>query len=162
MSRRACWSESTQQHSSTPLGPKNVNSFSKENREEARIICQEIVPVLAAQHTAEVPKAGNKIVIITLYKAQQRLLKLMLAEQTLTETPIVMTVDSAQGCEADIVILSLVRSNYTNNIGHARDRQRINVALSRAKHRLIVVGNADCFQMDKVWRDLSRLAHKER
>jgi len=154
--------ESTHQHSSTPLGPKNVKSFSKENREEARIICQEIVPALAAQHTADAPNAGNKIVIITLYKAQQRLLELMLAEQKLIETPIVMTVDSAQGSEADIVILSLVRSNDTNNIGHARDRQRINVALSRAKHRLIVVGNADCFQMDKVWRDLSRLAHKER
>jgi len=73
-----------------------------------------------------------------------------------------VTVDSAQGSEADIVILSLVRSNATNNIGHARDRRRINVALSRAKHRLIVVGNADCFQMDKVWRDLSKIARKER
>ncbi len=120
------------------------------------------MPPLAAQHTADVHKAGNKIVIITLDKAQQRLLELMLAEQTLTETPVVMTVDSAQGSEADIVILSLVRSNDTNNIGHARDRQRINVALSRAKHRLIIVSNADFFQMDKVCRDLCRLAHKER
>ena len=50
----------------------------------------------------------------------------MLAEQTLTETSIVMTVDSAQGSEADIVILSLGLSNDTNNIGHARNRQRIN------------------------------------
>jgi DNA polymerase alpha-associated DNA helicase A len=87
----------------------------------------------STQEHSDVPKAGNKIVIITSYKAQKRLLELMLAEQTLTETPVFMTVDSAQGSEADIVILTVVRSNDTNNIGHVRDRQRINVALSRAK-----------------------------
>ena len=61
------------------LGPKNVKNPSLENREETLIICQEIMPALAAQHTDDVPKTDNKIVIITLYKAQQKLLDLMLA-----------------------------------------------------------------------------------
>ena len=48
-----------------------------------------------------------------------------------------MTVDSAQGNEVDIVILSLVHNNDMNKIGFTSDRQRINVTLSRVKHRLI-------------------------
>jgi superfamily I DNA and/or RNA helicase len=130
------------------------HSTSTENREEARIICGEILPALFA----DPHYAGKKIVIITMYKAQLRLLEQMLTEHQHTGKAAVMTVDSAQGSEADIVILSLVRSNARENIGHVRDRQRINVALSRAKDRLLIVGNAQCFRSDRVWRDLWRAA----
>jgi hypothetical protein len=133
------------------------HSTSTENREEARIICGEILPALFA----DPHYAGKKIVIITMYKAQLRLLEQMFAEHQHTGKAAVMTVDSAQGSEADIVILSLVRSNAQGNIGHARDRQRINVALSRAKDRLLIVGNAQCFESDRVWRDLWRAASQE-
>jgi superfamily I DNA and/or RNA helicase len=126
------------------------HSTSTENREEARIICGEILPALFA----DPHYAGKKIVIITMYKAQLRLLEQMFAEHQHTGKAAVMTVDSAQGSEADIVILSLVRSNAQRHIGFARDRQRINVALSRAKDRLLIVGNAQCFESDRVWRDL--------
>ena len=67
----------------------------------------------------------------------------------------------SQGSEADIVILSLVRSNTKMQLGHARDRRRINVALSRAKDRLIVVGNSDCFRTEGVWKGLWRCAHQQ-
>jgi hypothetical protein len=126
------------------------HSTSTENREEARIICGEILPALFA----DPHYAGKKIVIITMYKAQLRLLEQMFAEHQHTGKAAVMTVDSAQGSEADIVILSLVRSNAQGDIGHTRDRHRINVALSRAKDRLLIVGNAQCFESDRVWRDL--------
>ena len=98
--------------------------------------------------------AGKRIVIITMYKAQLPLLEQMLSEHQHTGKAAVMTVDSAQGSEADIVILSLVRSNARGHIGFARDRQRINVAVSRAKDRLLIVGNAQCFRSNAVWRDL--------
>jgi hypothetical protein len=130
------------------------HSKSTENREEARIICGEILPALFA----DPHYAGKKIVIITMYKAQLRLLEQMFTEHQHTGKTVVMTVDSAQGSEADIVILSLVRSNAEGDIGHARDRQRINVALSRAKDRLLIVGNDECFRSDRVWRDLLRAA----
>jgi superfamily I DNA and/or RNA helicase len=53
------------------------------------------------------------------------------------------TVDSFQGSEADVVILSLVRNNPRNMLGFLRDRRRLNVALSRAKSHLIIVGSLD-------------------
>ena len=133
------------------------HSTSTENREEARIICGEILPALFA----DPHYAGKKIVIITMYKAQLRLLEQMFTEHQHTGKAAVMTVDSAQGSEADIVILSLVRSNAQRHIGFARDRQRINVALSRAKDCLLIVGNAQCFESDRVWRDLWRAASQE-
>jgi len=51
-----------------------------------------------------------------------------------------------------------VRSNTEEGIGHVKDDRRINVALSRAKDKLIVVGNAACFQRHVIWRDLWRCA----
>jgi len=54
------------------------------------------------------------------------------------------TVDSFQGSEADVVILSLVRNNSRTGggaLGFLRDRRRMNVALSRAKSQLIIVGS---------------------
>lgn len=56
------------------------------------------------------------------------------------------TIDSFQGSEADIVILSLVRNNARTGkgaVGFLRDKRRINVALSRAKHHLVIVGSLD-------------------
>ncbi|KAF6211094.1 hypothetical protein GE061_014208 [Apolygus lucorum] len=52
------------------------------------------------------------------------------------------TVDSFQGKESDIVLLSLVRSNVEGNIGFLAQRNRINVALSRAKRGLFITGNS--------------------
>jgi hypothetical protein len=54
----------------------------------------------------------------------------------------VFTVDSFQGSECDIVILSFVRSNYSYRVGFLNDYQRLNVALTRAKHMLLCVGCA--------------------
>lgn len=56
------------------------------------------------------------------------------------------TIDSFQGSEADIVIVSLVRNNARTGkgaVGFLRDKRRLNVAISRAKHHLILVGSLD-------------------
>lgn len=55
------------------------------------------------------------------------------------------TVDSYQGKENEIVIVSLVCNNARGDIGHVRSANRCNVALSRAKERLVVVGAAEMF-----------------
>lgn len=66
----------------------------------------------------------------------------------------VATVDSFQGHEKSFIIFSCVRNNSDNKIGFLRDKRRLNVALTRAKHGLIVVGNKNVLQKgDPLWRD---------
>lgn len=54
------------------------------------------------------------------------------------------TVDAFQGRETDIILYSIVRSNKDGNIGFLRDMRRLNVALSRARELLILVGDHEC------------------
>lgn len=58
----------------------------------------------------------------------------------------VNTVDSFQGQERDVIIMSCVRSH---GIGFLSDRQRLCVALTRAKHSLILCGNFNTFLVNK-------------
>jgi hypothetical protein len=64
----------------------------------------------------------------------------------------IVTVDAAQGSEADVILLSCVRCNRQRNIGFIKDKNRLCVALSRARERLIVVGSRATLAVDPVWR----------
>ena len=64
----------------------------------------------------------------------------------------IVTVDAAQGSEADVILLSCVRCNRRRNIGFIKDKNRLCVALSRARERLIVVGSRTTLAADPVWR----------
>ncbi len=61
----------------------------------------------------------------------------------------VATVDSIQGRDRDIVFYSTVRSNLTGRLGFLRDRRRLNVALSRAREALLIVG--DIGTLERGW-----------
>ena len=68
----------------------------------------------------------------------------MLAEgNEFTDLPItVNTIDGFQGQERDIVCISLVRSNDKGEIGFLKDTRRMNVAMTRARKQLIVIGDS--------------------
>ena len=115
------------------------------NTAEAEVVLELAKKLKAASNTTEWYLA-EKIRIITFYQAQVSLIQRMLSEHGLGQI-VVATVDSSQGCEADIVIVSFVRSNYargggTHSVGFLSDDRRLNVALTRAKHQLICVGDA--------------------
>lgn len=67
---------------------------------------------------------------------------------------IVATIDAFQGREKDFIIMSCVRSNNNGNIGFLKDRRRLNVAITRAKCSLILVGNSECLSRgDPLWKE---------
>lgn len=63
----------------------------------------------------------------------------------------VATVDNFQGEEAEVVIISLVRSNPKRNVGFLKTSNRFNVLLSRAKHGMYIIGNADTARSVPFW-----------
>ena len=84
----------------------------------------------------------KEIGIITFYSAQSREIKKKYKGRAYR----IDVVDRFQGMERNIVIVSTVRSNAKNNIGFAKEIERINVAFSRARRLLIVVGNKRQFE----------------
>ncbi|MCR5180991.1 MAG: AAA family ATPase [Bacteroidaceae bacterium] len=85
--------------------------------------------------------------IISPYKGQVRLLRRLLREdrywKPFRSLISVNTVDGFQGQERDVIVISLVRSNEEGDIGFLRDLRRMNVAITRARMKLIILGDRD-------------------
>jgi superfamily I DNA and/or RNA helicase len=69
-----------------------------------------------------------------------------------TPTVEVKSVDGYQGRERDVIIFSAVRSNRRSNVGFLSDWRRLNVALTRARQALLVIGDVETLaEGDKHW-----------
>jgi len=73
----------------------------------------------------------------------------------------VNSIDGFQGQEKDVIYISLVRSNDKGEIGFLKDHRRINVALTRAKMKLIVIGDGSTLSQDSIYSDLMDHVEKE-
>jgi superfamily I DNA and/or RNA helicase len=143
---------STEGNKSMEESPKGrgVNEKSYINPFEANAIISIIKRLYDSDTDGEVLAEGEdpKIGVICMYGEQVRSLvrkinSLSWARNLLEKRIIkVDTVDSYQGKENDIIILSLVRSNSTGNQGYVSSENRANVSLSRAKECLFIVGNS--------------------
>ena len=83
--------------------------------------------------------------IISPYKGQVALLRRLIRQdrywKPFRSLITVNTVDGFQGQERDVIVISLVRSNAEGNLGFLRDLRRMNVAITRARMKLIVIGD---------------------
>ncbi len=108
-----------------------AGSSSRHNLEEAALTAQIVQQLLASRVPAD------SIAVITPYAAQvQRLRELLPGEFRID------TVDGFQGREMEAIVISLVRSNRAGQVGFLAETRRMNVALTRARRKLIVIGDS--------------------
>lgn len=130
------WHDTGVKHTERRVG------LSFENRAEAREIA-EIVSSIDS-YAVLVGEKEVEIAVLSGYAAQVHTLQEVLssAKSKLRVARVkAATIDSYQGQEADICIVSLTRSNRHGNVGFLGQRERLNVAISRARDGLIIVGN---------------------
>ncbi|RWS09267.1 uncharacterized protein B4U79_14013 [Dinothrombium tinctorium] len=128
----------------TQNNPKNIY-----NDSEAQFITRLIMAI--GDYASENTTVG----IITPYNGQKRLLEQKIKSVRPKISPIINTIDSFQGQEKDIIILSCVRADEGNgSIGFLNSRQRVNVALTRAKHALIICVCAQTLSNNDLWKSL--------
>lgn len=116
------------------------------NEEEAELLKKHL-----SQYIEQLESLGkfdevDRIGIVSPYKAQTALIteKMQASglESEVLEKIDINTVDSFQGQERDVIYISLVRSNEKGEIGFLSDKRRMNVAMSRAKKKLVVLGDS--------------------
>lgn len=124
----------------------NPESLSISNPEEAALLLKHLHALLQELNQQHTPKKTVTVGIISPYKEQvQYLTELINADEALQQYNakiVVKTIDGFQGQERDIIYISLVRSNDAKDIGFLNDIRRMNVALTRAREKLVVIGDS--------------------
>lgn len=116
------------------------------NPEEAVFLLRHLTQLVTELKTRYPAKDFPTIAVISPYKQQIQLLKEQLehspALQEYGDKISVNTIDSFQGQERDIVYIGMTRSNTENKIGFLSDIRRMNVAMTRARKKLVVIGDS--------------------
>lgn len=122
-------------------------SHGRINVDEALLTMQTLQSYLERIGKRRILEERLDIAVISPYRAQVQYLRRLL-KRTPFFNPYrglitVNTIDGFQGRESDVVLISLVRSNDDGQIGFLRDLRRMNVAMTRARMKLIIIGNAE-------------------
>ncbi|KAK7255007.1 hypothetical protein RIF29_28406 [Crotalaria pallida] len=138
-----------------PLGREEFDDkHSRRNMVEASIV-YELIKKLHRECARK--KTKVRVGIISPYKAQVYAIEDKVKEVSMSEgfEVNVRSVDGFQGGEEDVIIISTVRCNGKGSIGFLSDRRRVNVALTRARHCLWILGNGTTLlNSDSVWEKL--------
>lgn len=145
------------------------------NEAEAAAVVEVVRGILTSKTFLErvLAEGGHEpiIGIIAMYAAQRDLIRRKLEQAEwasgLRDRFTVGTVDSYQGKENRIIVLSVVRNDTRENVGFLIDPERINVAMSRAKDRLVIVSSSAMWRtrmkapMKRVLDEVERLAEQQ-
>jgi len=123
---------------------QKADSPSKYNPGEARFV------VDLVKHLLGLGVKPQDIGVITPYKDHEELIRKWLKLPQVE----VKSVDGFQGREKQVIILSLVRSNPEEQIGFLKEKRRINVAITRAKRKLIIIGDSLTLRSNALLREL--------
>ncbi len=128
-----------------------AGSTSKENAGEAKLV------VAIAERLLSLGVKPEDIAVISPYVDQVARIK----KEFRVEGLEIKTVDGFQGREKEVVIVSFVRSNKSGEVGFLRDLRRLNVSITRAKRKLILIGDSRTLESEGCYKRLVELA-KER
>lgn len=123
-------------------------SESRFNREEANLLLVHLKKLLA------LGLQPHEIAVISPYSAQVRLLASMMPDPAIE----VDSVDGFQGREKEAVLLSLVRANMLGEMGFLTDTRRMNVAMTRARRKLVMIGDSATLGSIPFYRDFIQYA----
>lgn len=127
------------------------------NSEEADLLVKHFTNYMIAIDKNKAFEHVNGIGVIAPYKAQTRLLNSLLNDnipEDIMSITSVNTVDSFQGQERDIIYISLTRSNDKGEIGFLKNTRRMNVALTRARKKLVIIGDSSCVGRNSFYSQL--------
>ena len=140
------------------FGEQQSRSLSRSNHEEAKLLMKTLMDYVKLIGMEHLLREQTDFGIISPYKAQVRLLRKYMRNnkmlRPLRHQITINTVDGFQGQERDVILISLVRDNASGNIGFLNDLRRMNVAITRAKMKLIVFGNAETMSKTKFYEKL--------
>lgn len=133
-------------------------NFGRINRAEAELTLQTLQQYLEKIGKQRILEESIDVGIISPYRAQVQLLRKELRKSEFfrpyRHLLTVNTVDGFQGQERDIILISLVRSNDGGDIGFLRDLRRMNVAITRARMKLIILGSSETMTSHPFYKKL--------
>ena len=152
-------SEHSDYSENSEYSEKKTKTGSLTNASEARLVIHALRDYVEMISPQKIESERIDFGIITPYRGQARLIRRLLKMQhyfrKLKRHITVGTVDGFQGQERDVIVISLVRDNADGQIGFLRDLRRMNVAITRARMKLIVVGNAETLSRHRFYRELA-------
>ena len=133
-------------------------TFGRINKPEAELTLTTLQELFEKIGRARILEERIDVGIISPYRAQVQYLRQLIRRREFYKPYrsliSVNTVDGFQGQERDIIIISLVRSNEQGQIGFLRDLRRMNVAITRARMKLIIIGDVETLTKHKFYKRL--------
>lgn len=133
-------------------------SFGRINKAEAELTLLTLAEYFTKIGKQRVLEERIDVGIISPYRAQVQYLKKLIKKyeffKPYRRLISVNTVDGFQGQERDVILISLVRSNDESQIGFLKDLRRMNVAMTRARMKLIILGNKDTMTKHPFYKKL--------